>query len=71
MDECKPLPSATCTMVTAIMAFRQARDMGGSRALPRCVAHAAVTAVSQGPTLVHVRAQLEQLQDKFMSQFGL
>ena len=55
MNECKPLP-VTLKTVTVIF----------SATLGLEVNHSA-SAENQGLTLVHVRAQLEQLQNTFMS----
>jgi hypothetical protein len=64
VDECKPLPPSgeKVSAATATPSSRNSSGRLGMELAPR-----AATAQSQGLTLVHVRAQLEQLQPTFMS----
>jgi len=58
VDECKPMPAG-----------RQNRGTDESERV-RCLLLRAPASHGRGLTLVHVRAQLEQLQDTFMSESG-
>ena len=69
MDECEPLPPASSAVLshTCVLAPTSAfRMLNRASVLPLSATLSAVT-FSQGLTLVHVRAQLEQLQGTFMS----
>jgi hypothetical protein len=62
VDNCKPLPMTTQVYASSpvVMAII-------SPTRPFVL----IVAVTQGLTFVHVRAQLEQLQDTFMGSVGL
>jgi hypothetical protein len=62
VEECKPLPVLRTAEVTTSAAVPLDQYAVDPSASPACM-----SAATQGLTLVHVRAQLEQLRDTFMS----